>query len=108
VSVLEGLKGAIGVKDLLESANVQSSLLRKIASKFPDMREPLGFFERAFDPSVAKREGTIKPKPGVDEEYDDAKRRVQEVKEELDRYLGTQRERLGCKDISYYHSAKDK
>ena len=54
-------------------------------------------FQSAFDHQKARAEGSIKPKAGMDTEYDDAVADVASSKAALDDYLSKQKQRLGCK-----------
>jgi len=74
---------------------------------FPDISEELRFFSNAFNPKKALASGFILPHPGVDEEYDSANSRVQEVEDELEQYLEQQQEYFKTKDIKYKHSGKE-
>ena len=54
-------------------------------------------FQKAFDHSKARSEGTIRPRAGMDPEYDQAVNDIQRAKQALDDYLDRQKKRLGCK-----------
>lgn len=79
LSVLDGLEAADGLPEIYSSARVESALLRKIVlplsngGQFPDMTTAVSFFRNAFDAVPAKKDGVIKPKPGVDPFFDEAK-----------------------------------
>lgn len=109
LSALEGLKTAGKVKAILvESAHrLTSALLQRLAGTFPDLSSRLAFFSEAFDPVQARREGVITPKPGYDEEYDQAKEGIAGVMGELDAYLKEQRQRLGSNEVKFW-GTKDK
>ena len=55
--------------------------------------------QKAFDHKKAQTDGTIKPKAGMDPEYDQAGADVASSKSALDDYLSKQKQRLGCKVI---------
>lgn len=79
LSILDGLEAARGIPELFAQANVIAPLLRKCVLPmcgggcFPDTMEAISFFRTAFDAGLAKRDGVIKPKPGVDVLFDEAK-----------------------------------
>ena len=109
LSALEGLKTAGKIKAILvESAHrPTSALLQRLVGTFPELAPRLAFFSEAFDPVQAKREGVITPKPGYDEEYDQAKEGIMVVMAELDAYLKEQRQRLGSNEVKFW-GTKDK
>lgn len=79
LSVLDGLEAAGRLPEIYASATVGSTLLRKCVvlkskgGQFPNMSSAISFFRNAFDAAPAKRDGVIKPKPGVDIVFDEAK-----------------------------------
>lgn len=79
LSVLDGLEAADGMPEVYASAIVESALLRKCVlpvsdgGQFPNMTSAISYFRNAFDAAPAKRDGVIKPKPGVDHLFDEAK-----------------------------------
>lgn len=54
-------------------------------------------FQQAFDHEEAKKEGSIKPKSGVDEEYDAVMKELKENEKEQEAYLEKQRRHFGVK-----------
>lgn len=52
--------------------------------------------QNAFDKKKAKDAGAIVPRPGVDEDYDEALRDIKATQRKFDEYLEKQRRRLGC------------
>jgi len=109
ISALSGLRQSMRVRDTLGQAEVKSAVIKRIVNSFPDMAPLLEFFDNAFDPSQAKRDGVIKPKEGVDPEYDETKEVIAELEEGFARYLKEQRQRLGCNDIKYWgNGSKDR
>lgn len=70
--------------------------------KFPNMVDKIEFFEKAFDHARARKEGTIIPQAGVNEDYDEAERGVNMVKQQLEEYLQKQRKRMGSKVRQLY------
>lgn len=65
--------------EVYATTSVESALLRKCVlpmsdgGQFPNMTSAISFFRNAFDAAPAKRDGVIKPKPGVDPLFDEAK-----------------------------------
>lgn len=79
ISVLDGLQAAQDLPDMYAGATVGSSLLRKCVllavdgGQFPDMKAAIHYFRTSFDAATAKKDGVIRPKPGVDTLFDEAK-----------------------------------
>ncbi|XP_971522.4 probable DNA mismatch repair protein Msh6 [Tribolium castaneum] len=88
----------------------QSSLLKRLTQFKPDghyvdLTELLLFFKHAFDQEEAQKEGKIIPKPGVDENYDQAQDAIKAVAKKLDEYLVELQQFFGCK-VTYFGSDK--
>ncbi|XP_048728354.2 DNA mismatch repair protein Msh6-like isoform X2 [Ostrea edulis] len=75
---------------------------------FPDLKEELQFFDNAFDHSKAKKDGVILPNKGVSPEYDSAKVDLKAAERGLEEYLDRQRQRLGCRTLTYWGSGKNR
>lgn len=117
LSALEGFKTMQEIISLLApvSGDCQSSLLRQIISVkggrdglFPDLSVELGRWETAFDHQKARNTGVITPKAGFDPEYDQALAGIKARVEELIDYLGRQKKRLGCKNIAYWGTGRNR
>ncbi|CAL8109509.1 unnamed protein product [Orchesella dallaii] len=89
IAVLKGFKTC--VKVIKEFKNVQdeikSSLLTRVIQGFPSLDKILTHFDNAFDHQAASKDGKIKPKPGADEEYDNAKKAVNDIQSQAEDYL---------------------
>ena len=64
-------------------------------------------FCEGFDQEKAKQDNFIQPKPGKDEEYDQAENIVKEIHKELESHLIKQKKKLGI-PIKYAHMQKEK
>ncbi len=113
--VLNGLENASKLPEMFSDVNLSSAHLleRHIRTEdaggaFPDLSEPLRWFGEKFDAAKVKSNKTIKPLPGVDPEYDEAKARVVKIKVELEAYLLDHRKALKCSGVQWYHGVKDK
>ena len=85
-------------------------LLRITKNSFPaeEMKSSLHYFRSIFDEKQAKRDGFIKPLPGVNVNYDNAKREIQEIEAKFESYLKEQKAALGIHDLKYFGSNKDR
>ncbi|KAJ1520643.1 hypothetical protein ONE63_003750 [Megalurothrips usitatus] len=111
IGTLEGFKKALKVGKLFEAEKdgLKSELLLQVTctsashpnGSFPDLEEPLNFFEKGFDHEEAQKEGRIIPSTGVDPDYDHAVSEYDEVKRDLDQYLKSQCAYFGCKVVFF-------
>ena len=123
--VLEGFEKLLKVAQVFSGSHVRSPLLaravKSIGSKDPtsgtatdgrfplsEMSSLLSHFRTVFDEKQAKREGTIKPRPGVDAEYDHAKDDVSKIEAELEQYLREQKRVTGINDLKFWGTNKDR
>uniref|UniRef100_A0AAV2JPE1 DNA mismatch repair protein n=1 Tax=Knipowitschia caucasica TaxID=637954 RepID=A0AAV2JPE1_KNICA len=97
------------------SADFRSVLLCQVVSLkhkkngiFPDLTDELKRWETAFDHQKARTTGVITPKSGFDPEYDQALTGVKSCERELQDYLDRQKKRLGCKNMSYWGTGKNR
>ncbi|KAJ9075514.1 DNA mismatch repair protein msh6, variant 2 [Entomophthora muscae] len=89
------------------SEGLQSQLLLDIVNRFPDISEPLSFFETAFDHELARKEGTVVPFQGVEADFDDVVHSLKETEARLDDFLKLQRRTLKSSKIVYKDIGKE-
>ncbi|XP_071337062.1 DNA mismatch repair protein Msh6 isoform X2 [Trachinotus anak] len=92
-----------------------STLLRQVVSLksdkeglFPDLSTELKRWETAFDHQKARTTGVITPKAGFDPEYDQALTEIKNCERELQDYLDRQKKRLGCKNMAYWGTGRNR
>jgi len=78
--------------------------------KFPfmQMQELLKYYRSIFDEKQAKRDGNIKPLPGVDPEYDAAKSDIAAIETALQEYLREMKRTTNINELVYWGSNKDR
>ncbi|ELU18588.1 hypothetical protein CAPTEDRAFT_139957, partial [Capitella teleta] len=114
LSALAGFALGMKIAKLFSAKDVKAKLLKKTVTldcnggRFPDLTEQLDFFEQSFDQKKAKTEGVIKPSKGVDPDYDFALSDMKLVQQQLDDYLDKQKSRLGCRNIVFWGSGKNR
>ncbi len=113
--VLDGLEMASKLTKMFEDVDLSSASLLEWCLRnedadgaFPNLSEPLNWFGEKFDAAKIKCNKTIKPLPGVDPDYDDAKARIVAIETELEAYFQDQRKVLRCSGVQWYQGAKDK
>jgi DNA mismatch repair protein MSH6 len=114
--VLTGFETVIKVGALFERCTVSSPLLRLALTspaqggKFPraEIKQLLAHFREIFDEKQAKKEGNIRPRPGIDADFDAAKDDITRLEGELEQYLRDQKKALGISDLKYFGTNKDR
>nr|XP_006822603.1 PREDICTED: DNA mismatch repair protein Msh6-like [Saccoglossus kowalevskii] len=120
LAALNGFKTACKIIKLFKGRTdeFKSKLLKKTTTtakrdsndcgQFPDIQEELSFFDNAFDHGKAKSVGAIIPHAGVDPDYDCALEDINCTQKKLNHYLERQQQRLNCRTIVYFGTAKNR
>lgn len=117
LSALEGFKTMQEIINVLSAASgdFRSLLLCQVVTLkgetngiFPDLSDELRRWDTAFDHQKARTTGVITPKSGFDPEYDQALTGIKNCERELQDYLDRQKKRLGCKNMCYWGTAKNR
>ena len=116
--VLTGFESVLKVIALFEDSKVTSQVLKRIiksskscsTGKFPkeDMEKLLKYFRTIFDEKQAKRDGNIRPRPGVDPDYDQAKADIADTDRSLEEYLKEMKLKTKITDLKYWGTNKDR
>ena len=96
--------------------SVESTLVRiavkplSEGGKFPrkEVTQLLRYFREIFDEQQAKKEGNIRPRKGIDPDYDAASAEIGQVQGELEAYLREVKRSIGVSDLRYFGSGKDR
>lgn len=117
LSALEGFKTMQEIVSAFAPVlgDVRSTLLHQVVSLkteknglFPDLSAELKRWETAFDHQKARTTGVITPKAGFDLEYDQALAGIKTCERELQDYLERQKKRLGCKNMAYWGTGRNR
>lgn len=122
--VLSGFEAALRAIDVFNGKGVfmKSVLLQRVTQaadcgvegasrgKFPytQMNALLQYYRSIFDEKQAKRDGNIKPLPGVDPEYDAAKADIATLETALQDYLREMKRVTNINELVYWGSNKDR
>jgi DNA mismatch repair protein MSH6 len=113
--ILRGFDALVEVTDLFCNQRIKSALLKAVllpspVGKFPstEIKALLAHFRLLFDEKQAKKDGFIRPLPGVDSEYDAAVNEVSAIEKEFEEYLKAQKRDTGINDLAYFGSNKDR
>lgn len=118
LAALEGFKVMKEIVSIMEPVgeDLKSKLLRQVVllktenkdGLFPDLSPELKRWDTAFDHQKARTTGVITPKAGFDPEYDQALNGIKECERDLQDYLDRQKKRLGCKNLSYWGTGRNR
>ena len=114
--VLTGFETVLAAMGRFDERAVVSPVLRRLVATpaqgglFPRdaVTSLLQHFRTIFDEKQAKKDGNIKPKAGVDAEYDRAKGTIGEVERALEEHLREMKRATGIQDMKYFGNNKDR
>jgi DNA mismatch repair protein MSH6 len=123
--VLSGFEIILSIIDIFIKFPLKSSLLKYTlhpastasstsasnpAFSFPysELKETLSYFRTIFDEKQAKKDGNIKPKPGINSDYDEAMESIHDIIVELENYLKEMKKQTGISDMTYFGNGKDR
>jgi DNA mismatch repair protein MSH6 len=119
--ILTGYEVICSIMNLFQKLPIQSNMLKKALKQtssassnlydgFPlaEIKASLDYFRTIFDEKQAKKDGNIKPKEGINPDYDVAMANIEEIKREFDVYLKEMKKTTGINDISYFGNGKDR
>jgi DNA mismatch repair protein MSH6 len=116
--VITGFESVLKIAGIFENADVTSMVLKRIVKspstcatgKFPkeEMDKLLKFFRTIFDEKQAKKDGYIRPRPGVDRDYDQAKADIADIERTLESYLKELKVATKINDLKYWGTNKDR
>ncbi|OSS44482.1 hypothetical protein B5807_10778 [Epicoccum nigrum] len=107
VKVLEGFEQIEYTVSLLRQFGDGEGVIGQLIASMPDLAGALEPWKTAFDRSVAKTEGTLVPAPGVEEDYDESQKVIDECLADLETLLKKVRKDLGNSAIIYRDNGKE-
>ncbi|KAL1839583.1 hypothetical protein VTJ49DRAFT_1326 [Mycothermus thermophilus] len=110
VRVLEGFEQIDYTMGLLRSfggAGGGSGLVDRLIASMPDLKEPLGYWETAFDRAKARDEKILIPERGIEEDFDSSVDEITRIKDELHALLDRQKTNLRCKTLKFTDVGKE-
>jgi DNA mismatch repair protein MSH6 len=106
VRVLEGFEQIDYTMGLLGAFGGGNGLVDKLIASMPDLKEPLGYWETAFDRTKA-RDGKLIPEKGIEEDFDNSQDELDRIKGELHALLEKQKTALKCKTVKFTDVGKE-
>ncbi|RYO84851.1 hypothetical protein DL766_001525 [Monosporascus sp. MC13-8B] len=107
VKVLEGFEQIDYTMSLLGAFGGGSSLIDRLVSSMPDLKEPLSFWESAFDRRKAKEEKILIPERGIEEDFDSSHDQIVEIKDDLQKLLERKKAELKNKSLKFTDIGKE-
>eukprot|EP01040_Poterioochromonas_malhamensis_P014138 gene14138-15631_t len=125
--ILSGFENLVNIIELFQKYKLKSSLLRfalhgsntftdergliEERKYFPlqEIKQSLSYFRTIFDEKQAKKDGNIKPRPGINPDYDSAMQEIESITQYLEvDYLKEMKKLTGISDIKYFGNGKDR
>jgi DNA mismatch repair protein MSH6 len=108
IKVLEGFEQIeYTMNTHFRSAGEGDGLIGQLVASMPDLAAILEEWKTAFDRNLAKAEGILVPVPGVEEDFDESQKAVDECLADLDHLLKKVQKELGTKAVVYRDNGKE-
>ncbi|KAI8143577.1 muts domain V-domain-containing protein [Fennellomyces sp. T-0311] len=112
-ATLDGFSRIVDTIDALRASRdrLNSTLLKSICDKFPDIRAKVDHFHNAFIKTEIEIDYqkvlTIIPKDGVDQEYDDLRDQINATHKKFESHLLQKKKELKCTQLTYKDLGKE-
>ncbi|KAK0611650.1 muts domain V-domain-containing protein [Immersiella caudata] len=107
VRVLEGFEQIDYTMNLLSAFGGGNGLVDRLLAAMPNLKDPLGYWETAFDRKRAKEDKLLIPERGIEEEFDNSQDTIDRIKSELNSLLDEQKAALKCKTLKFTDVGKE-
>ncbi|KAK1760121.1 muts domain V-domain-containing protein [Echria macrotheca] len=107
IRVLEGFEQIDYAMGLLDAFGGGNSLVDKLLAAMPNLKDPLGYWETAFDRKKARDQKLLIPEKGIEEDFDNSQAELDRIKGELDSLLNEQKAALKCKTLKFTDIGKE-
>lgn len=107
VRVLDGFEQIEYTMTLMGSLKGGDGLVNKLISSMPDLKEPLTFWENAFDRAKARSDRILIPERGIEEDFDNSMDNIARIKKDLDKLLAKQMDVLKCRKLKFTDVGKE-
>lgn len=107
VRVLDGFEQIDYTMTAMSSFGSGNSLVDKLVSAMPSLKEPLDFWKNAFDRRRAREEKLLIPERGIEEDFDNSIDNINRIKKDLDRLLAKQMDALKCRKLKFTDVGKE-
>lgn len=107
VRVLEGFEQIDYTMNFLGAFGGGNGLVDRLISAMPNLKDPLGYWETAFDRKKAREGKVLIPAPGIEEDYDNSQQELDRIRGELEELLREQSTKLKCKTLKFTDVGKE-
>lgn len=107
VKVLDGFEQINYTMTLMTSFGSGNTLVDKLVSTMPSLKEPLDFWEHALDRKKAREEKLLIPERGIEEDFDNSVDDIKRIKKSLDALLAKQMDNLNCRKLKFTDVGKE-
>ena len=107
VRVLEGFEQIDYTMGLLDAFGGGNGLVDRLIAAMPNLKEPLGYWDTAFDREKARNDKLLIPKRGIEEDFDSSEDERERIKGELHELLERQKTALRCKTLKFTDVGKE-
>ncbi|KAL1876183.1 hypothetical protein VTK73DRAFT_9621 [Phialemonium thermophilum] len=107
VRVLEGFEQIDYTMGLLSAFGGGNGLVDRLIASMPNLKDPLGYWDTAFDRRKAREERLLIPKRGIEEDFDHSQDEIKRIKDDLHALLDKQKTMLKCKTIKFTDVGKE-
>lgn len=107
VKVLEGFERIQETVSTISNFSDVDGLVRRLLESMPDLKDPLGFWETAFDREKARNGEGFVPEHGIEEDYDASQEELDRIKEQLDALLEQKKVSMKCKTLKFTNNGKE-
>ncbi|KAK3385156.1 muts domain V-domain-containing protein [Podospora didyma] len=107
VRVLEGFEQIGKTMALLDSFGGGNGLVDRLLASMPNLKEPLAFWETAFDREQAREGKALVPERGIEEDFDSSQDELKRIKEALQDLLEKKKTTLKCKTLKFTDVGKE-
>ncbi|KAF6844347.1 DNA mismatch repair protein msh6 [Colletotrichum musicola] len=107
VRVLDGFKQIEYTMSLLGAFGGGNGLVDRLIASMPNLKEPLSYWNTAFDRKKARDDKILIPERGIEEDFDNSQDRIEEIKRQLNSLLATKKSELKCKTIKFTDVGKE-
>lgn len=107
VKVLDGFEQIDYTMTLMTAFGGGNTLVDRLVSSMPSLKEPLDFWKNAFDRKKARDEKVFIPERGIEEDFDNSVDNINRIKKELDSLLHEQMDNLKCRKLKFTDVGKE-
>lgn len=107
VKVLDGFEQIDYTMTLMTSFGKGNTLVDKLVSSMPNLKEPLDFWKNAFDRKKARDEKLLIPERGIEEDFDSSVDEITRIKKSLNVLLTEQMDALKCRKLKFTDVGKE-